>query len=319
MFTGILLKTLSTLAFTAMSIGVRAAAPTCPVAEIVFFRSAFALVVLGIWLGGNGGFPGHLATRRPLGHLGRGLSGSAGMFANFLSLSLLPLADATAYFYASPIFVTLIAALGLREKVHVSRWVAVVIGFGGVLVMLSDHFGLVAAAKSQQLRPAEALGATVALSGAGFAALSIIQTRRLTLSEHTGAIVFYFTCLTTVVGAVVLALAQVWPVGVLASQAFVAPGAREWGALAVIGVSGGVAQILATQSYRYADASLLASFDYLAMLWALLASLAFFDQWPSSVVLAGAAAITVSGLLAIFGERHARRKAASLAALSPNS
>jgi drug/metabolite transporter (DMT)-like permease len=320
MFTGILLKTLSTLAFTAMSIGVRAAAPTCPVAEIVFFRSAFALVVLGIWLGANGGFPGHLATRRPLGHLGRGLSGSAGMFANFLSLSLLPLADATAYFYASPIFVTLIAALGLREKVHVSRWVAVVIGFGGVLIMLSDHFGLVAAAKSAaESRPAEALGATVALSGAGFAAVSIIQTRRLTLSEHTGAIVFYFTCLTTVVGAVVLALAQVWPVGVLASQAFVAPGAREWGALAVIGVSGGVAQILATQSYRYADASLLASFDYLAMLWALLASLAFFDQWPSSVVVAGAAAITVSGLLAIFGERHARRKAAILAALSPNS
>jgi drug/metabolite transporter (DMT)-like permease len=315
MFTGILLKTLSTLAFTAMSIGVRAASPVCPVAEIVFFRSAFALVVLGIWLWAVGGFPGHLATRRPLGHLGRGLSGSAGMFANFLSLSLLPLADATAYFYASPIFVTLIAALGLREKVHVSRWVAVVIGFGGVLIMLSDHFGLVAAAES---RPAEALsaqglGATVALSGAGFAALSIIQTRRLTLSEHTGAIVFYFTCLTTFAGAVALALAQVWPVGVLASQAFVAPGAREWVALAVIGVSGGVAQILATQSYRYADASLLASFDYLAMLWALLASLAFFDQWPSPLVFAGAAAITVSGLLAIFGEKYARRKAAAIA------
>jgi drug/metabolite transporter (DMT)-like permease len=308
MFTGILLKTLSTLAFTAMSIGVRAAAPACPVAEIVFFRSAFALVVLAIWLGGSGGFPGALATRRPLGHLGRGLSGSAGMFANFLSLSLLPLADATAYFYASPIFVTLIAALALREKVHLSRWVAVVIGFGGVLVMLSDPFGLVAAAES---RPAEALGATVALSGAGFAALSIIQTRRLTLSEHTGAIVFYFTCLTTFAGAVVLALAQVWPAGVLASQTFVAPGAREWGALAVIGVSGGVAQILATQSYRYADASLLASFDYLAMLWALLASLAFFDQWPSAVVVTGAVAITVSGLLAIFGERYARRKAAA--------
>ncbi len=309
MFTGILLKTLSTLAFTAMSIGVRAAAPACPLAEIVFFRSAFALVVLAIWLGAKGDFPAHLATRRPLGHLGRGLSGSAGMFANFLSLSLLPLADATSYFYASPIFVTLIAALGLREKVHVSRWVAVAIGFVGVLVMLSDHFGLVAAAES---RPDEALGATVALSGAGFAALSIIQTRRLTLSEHTGAIVFYFTCLTTFAGALVLALAQVWPVGVLASQAFVAPGAREWGALAVIGVSGGVAQILATQSYRYADASLLASFDYLAMLWALLASLAFFDQWPSPVVFTGAAAITVSGLLAILGERHARRKAAGL-------
>ena len=313
MFTGIMLKTLSTLAFTAMSIGVRFASPVCPVAEIVFFRSAFALVVLAIWLGANGGFPGHLTTRRPLGHLGRGLSGSAGMFANFLSLSLLPLADATAYFYASPIFVTLIAALALRERVHFSRWVAVVIGFGGVLVMLSDHFGLGSAEGMAKALGAQGFGAIVALSGAGFAALSIIQTRRLTLSEHTGAIVFYFTCLTTFVGALVLALAQVWPAGVLASQAFVAPGAREWAALAVIGVSGGVAQILATQSYRFADASLLASFDYLAMLWALLASMAFFDQWPSSVVFTGAAAITVSGLLAIFGERYARRKAAALA------
>ena len=82
---------------------------------------------------------------------------------------------------------------------------------------------------------------------------------------------------------------------------------------ALIGVSGGVAQILATQSYRYADASLLASFDYLAMLWALLASVAFFGQWPSAVVVTGAVAITVSGLLAIFGERHWRRKAAALA------
>jgi drug/metabolite transporter (DMT)-like permease len=309
MLIGVLLKTLSTLAFTAMSIGVRAAAPSCPVAEIVFFRSAFALVVLLGWLRLSGGLPGHLVTRRPFGHLGRGLSGSAGMFANFLSLSLLPLADATAYFYASPIFVTLIAALGLREKVHLSRWIAVAIGFVGVLAMLSDHFGLGFAREMST----QGFGALVALSGAGFAALSIIQTRRLTRSEHTGAIVFYFTCLTTFVGALVLIMAQVWPVGApgghaLASQAFVAPDGREWLALLVVGASGGVAQILATQSYRFADASLLASFDYLAMLWALLASLAFFDQWPSTAVLWGAALIAASGVLAVLGERHAWRR-----------
>ena len=104
---GILLKILSTLAFTAMAVGVRVAAPRIPISEIVFFRSVVALGLLFAWLAGSGGFPGHLATRRPLGHLGRGLSGTAGMFANFTSLALLPLADATAYFYASPIFVTL--------------------------------------------------------------------------------------------------------------------------------------------------------------------------------------------------------------------
>ena len=119
-------KSLSTLAFTAMSIGrARRRAALSGRRNRVFplgFRVGGA-VASGC--GTSGGFPGHLATRRPLGHLGRGLSGSAGMFANFLSLSLLPLADATAYFYASPIFVTLIAALALREKVHVTRWVAV--------------------------------------------------------------------------------------------------------------------------------------------------------------------------------------------------
>ncbi len=225
------------------------------------------------------------------------------------------LGDATASFYASPIFVTLIAALGLRERVHLTRWIAVAIGFGGVLAMLSDHFNMAGAGTRFSI---EGIGAAVALAGAGFAAVSMIQTRRLTLSEHTGAIVFYFTCLTTFFGGLVLVLAQIWPAGAFgadffASQAFVAPGAREWAALAGVGAAGGCAQILATQSYRFAEASLLASFDYLAMLWALLASLALFGEWPSGAVLVGAAAIAGSGLLAIGGERWARRRKKSAA------
>jgi len=310
MFRGILLKTLATMAFTAMSIGVRFATPTCPISEIVLFRSAVALVVLVAWLVARGDFPGHLRTLRPLGHLGRGLSGSAGMFANFTSLSLLPLADATAYFYASPIFVTLIAAVGLREDVHVTRWAAVAIGFGGVLLMLSGHFGL--AAEHTVFSHAEGVGAIVALAGAAFAAISMIQTRRLTSSEHTGAIVFYFTILTTAAGALVLVAAQFWGAGwpgfdALATQRWVTPDARAFYAMVGVGVAGGCAQILVTQSYRYADASLLASFDYLAMLWALLASLILFGEWPAMSMLAGAAAIAGSGLLAIFGEKAAMR------------
>ncbi|WP_294532415.1 DMT family transporter [uncultured Rhodoblastus sp.] len=317
MLIAVLLKILSTVAFTAMAIGVRAAASSCPVGEIVFFRSAIALVVLLAWLRISGGFPAHLATTKPLRHLGRGLSGTAGMFANFLALSLLPLADATAYFYVSPIFVTLIAALALRENVLAMRWIAVAIGFCGVLAMLSDHIGFSPDdSQTPQGFGAEGAGALVALSGAAFAALSIIQTRRLAISEHTGAIVFYFTSLAAFFGALLMALAWIWPAGAfgasfLASQAYVAPGAREWLALAGVGVAGGVAQILATLAYRFADASLLASFDYLAMLWALLASLAFFGEWPSDAVLAGAAAIAGSGLLAILGERSARRRQAS--------
>lgn len=302
---GILLKILSTLAFTLMAVGVRAAAPRIPIAEIVFFRSAVALGLLLIWLAATGEFPGALATRRPFGHLGRGLTGAAGMFANFASLALLPLADATAYFYASPIFVTLIAALGLRERVHVSRWLAVLIGFSGVLAMLAEHVGL---GNFTRTLGAQGLGAGVALSGAAFAALSMIQTRRLALSEHTAAIVFYFTVLTTFAGAVVLALAQAAP-SLLHSQAFVAPQPRDLAALIGAGLMGGCAQIFVTASYRYADASLLAAYDYFALVWAVLASVIFFGQWPSTLVLFGAAAISGSGLLALLGERFFARRA----------
>jgi drug/metabolite transporter (DMT)-like permease len=299
MFRGILLKILSTLAFTAMAVGVRVASPRIPTAEIVFYRSGFGLIVLLFWLVWTGGFPGRLATRRPLGHLGRALSGAAGMFANFTSLALLPLADATAYFYASPIFVTLIAAAGLRENVHASRWIAVLIGFGGVLAMLSDHIGIGGLAHALGN---EGVGAGVALAGAAFAAVSIVQTRRLAASEHTAAIVFYFTSLTTICGAAVLALAHFAPVA-LSTQAYVPPDSREWAALIGAGLMGGAAQIFLTASYRYADASLLASYDYLTLVWALLASLMVFGQWPSFAVVAGVTAIGGSGLLTILGER----------------
>jgi len=296
MFTGILLKTLSTLAFTAMALGVRAAAQTVPVAEIVFFRSLIALGVLFIWLAVSGALSGALATKRPLGHLGRGLSGVAGMFANFTALALLPLADATAYFYAYPIFVTVIAGLFLRENVHVSRWLAVLIGFGGVLAMLSEHLGF-AGGFDEKAR----LGAEVALFGALCAALSIVQTRRLAQMETTGAIVFYFTCLCVLFGGLVLALANFVPV--LRAQTFVAPEGRAWIGLIAAGAMGGVAQILATSSYRYADASLLAAFDYLAMVWALLASFAVDGVFPSTPVLIGVGAITGAGLLAVSERR----------------
>jgi len=295
---GILLKLLSTLAFTVMAVGVRVASARIPVAEIVFFRSGVALVPLVLWLVWIGGFPRHLVTRRPLGHLSRGLSGAAGMYANFKSLSLLPLADATAYFYVSPVFVTLIAALGLREQVHASRWVAVLIGFGGVLAMMSEHLGVTGV----EVHGEAGLGAAVALAGAAFAALSIIQTRRLAVCEYTAAIVFYFTCLTALSGAAVLAFAHFAP-ATLSSQAFVAPDAGEWAALIGAGVMGGIAQIFVTASYRYADASLLASYDYFTLVWALLASLLVFGQWPSLAVLGGATAIGASGLLAMLGER----------------
>jgi drug/metabolite transporter (DMT)-like permease len=100
----------------------------------------------------------------------------------------------------------------------------------------------------------------------------------------------------------VLAVAQLAPT-LLGAQAYVAPAPAEWAGLIGAGLAGSGAQILATSSYRYADASLLAAFDYLALVWALLASLAFYGETPSAAVLIGAVAITGAGLLALSESR----------------
>jgi drug/metabolite transporter (DMT)-like permease len=143
------------------------------------------------------------------------------MFANFIALALLPLADATAFTFATPLMVVPLASIVLDEQVRFARAAAVAAGFVGVLVMLSGHLGEGAGAPSR-------IGATVALFGAGSAAVAMIQTRRLTKSEATGAIVFYFSSVTAVISLMLLVAAAAWPedgafYGLAAGQRFVIP------------------------------------------------------------------------------------------------
>ncbi len=314
MLKGVAFRIAATLGFTLMSAGVRLSSGRFPVGELVFFRSAVAMAVLIVWLAARGEFPDALHTKRPLGHLLRGFSGSVGMFANFAALSLLSLADATAYFYVAPIFVVFLSALVLDESIKLYRWVGVAAGFGGVILMLAEHLGVGAVLAGAPSAPAsgQSLGAAIALAGAAFAALSMIQTSRLTHSEHTGAIVFYFSGLTTGVGALAVAAGLLWPAdwpaaAFFARQHWVAPAGPEWAVLVVVGLAGGLAQIAVTQSYRYADASVLASFDYLAMVWAMIASAMIFGESVSIQVAVGAGIVSGAGLFVIFWTQRLAR------------
>jgi drug/metabolite transporter (DMT)-like permease len=306
MLKGIGLKIGATFAFALMSTLIKAVAPTFPVSVVVFFRSVFALVTLSAWLAWRGEFPAALRTSRPLGHVGRSFAGSGGMFANFFALTLLPLADATAFTFAAPLIVVPLASIVLGEEVRFARGAAVVAGFVGVLVMLSDH--LSGGAGSTQA----GLGATVALCGAGFTAAAMIQTRRLTRSEATGAIVFYFSLLTAIISFAAMIVAGLWPDGgafarLAVSQRLVAPAALEAVALVSIGLLGGCGQILMTHSFRYAEASIIAAFDYVAMIWAAAFGLAIFGETPSSRVVLGAVIVVVAGIAMLWRE-HERSK-----------
>ncbi len=297
---GVLMRVGSALAFSMMASVAKLTGGAYPIGQIVFFRSLFALVVLVAWLRSRGEFPHAIRTRRPWGHLARGLLGTCGMFSYFLAVALLPLPDVTAIGYLAPLLVVALAAIVLGETVRIYRWAAVIVGFLGVLVMVGEHLGEGAGSR---------LGALAAMSTATFAAIATIQTRRLALSEYTGAIVFYFSALTTLFGFLLMSAGYLWPSqaplgAFLQSQKWVTPDFHDLGMLIAIGLLGGVGQIWLTDCVRYAEASVIAPFDYTSIIWAVALGYFFFGDKPTVAILAGSAIVIASGLFVLWREQR---------------
>jgi drug/metabolite transporter (DMT)-like permease len=285
---GILYKLFSAMLFACMSALVRSLGEVTPVGQLVFFRSAFAIVPVLVIYAWRGELASAVRTRRPLGHLGRGVLSVGGMYTNFSSLVRLPLADATAISFAAPLITVALAAVILKERVRVYRWSAVVVGFFGVIVMLIPHlrFG------NDAMGAATMLGAMFAVIAVFCNAGTVIQTRRLTQSESTPSIVFYFSMFCAIAGALTLPFA--WHT----------PNVRELVGLISLGVLGGLAHIFLTESYRHAAASVVAPFDYTSMLWALLFGYWIFGEIPTLAVYIGSAIVAVAGMFVIWRERQ---------------
>ena len=284
------LKLISALLFAAMSALVRQLGDIAPVGQMVFFRSAFAILPVVLVYAIRGELATAVRTNRPLGQLGRGLLSVCGMFTNFSSLTRLPLADATAISFASPLITVALAAVILKERVRIYRWTAVLVGFAGVIVMLVPH--LDARAYAGAAGATATVGSMFAITSAFCNAGTVIQTRRLTQSETTSSIVFYFSLVCAIAGALTLPFA--WH----------SPTPSELAALIALGVLGGFAHILLTESYRFAAASVVAPFDYTSMLWALLLGYWLFGELPQPLVYLGAAIVAAAGLFVIWRERQ---------------
>ena len=289
-FKAIGLKLASALLFAVMSALVRQLGDVAPVGQMVFFRSAFAILPVVVIYALRGELASAVRTGRPLGQLGRGMLSVCGMFTNFSALTRLPLADATAISFASPLITVALAAVVLKERVRIYRWSAVVIGFIGVIVMLVPHFDVGHAAAIGTTTAA--VGSALALASAVCNAGTVIQTRRLTQSETTSSIVFYFSLVCATAGALTLPFA--WH----------SPSGGELAMLVALGVLGGLAHILLTESYRFAAASVVAPFDYSSMLWALLLGYWLFGELPETLVYLGAAIVAGAGLFVIWRERQ---------------
>jgi drug/metabolite transporter (DMT)-like permease len=139
-------------------------------------------------------------TGRPFGHAGRGAISIGGMFFNFSALARLPIVDATAISFAAPLITVAMSAIFLRERVRIYRWSAVIVGFIGVMVMLAPHFDLA----QHAAMAASTVGIIFAIIAAFCSAGSVIQTRRLTQTETTSSIVFYFSLICALAGLATL-------------------------------------------------------------------------------------------------------------------
>ncbi|MFM9974180.1 MAG: DMT family transporter [Beijerinckiaceae bacterium] len=301
MYKALGLKLVSTMAFTFMSAAVKLIGEAhpgdplyYPVGQTVFCRSLFALIPVFLWLGWRGELASAFKGSNIKVHARRGFFGSLGMFSGFTGLILLPLADATAISYAAPLFTVVLAALILKEKVRIYRWSAVGVGFIGVIIMLIPQFD--ARSMAGEWRT---IGAGFALLGAICAGFATIETRKLTELETTGAIVSYFMLLTTLIGLVTILAGWIAP-----QFAWKWPIAWEAGLFVILGVMGGIGQITLTQSFRYADASLIAPFDYLSMIWAIAVGWLLFSQLPKPIVVLGAAIVVIVGIFVIWRERQ---------------
>jgi drug/metabolite transporter (DMT)-like permease len=288
---GIVLKLISAILFAVMSALVRYLGTRYPVGEVVFYRSAFAIVPVMLVYAWRGELAAAVRTEHPFGQITRGAMAIVSMFCNFGALARLPLIEANAISFTSPFVSVVLAALILKEHVRIYRWSAVIIGFVGVLVVLSPHFSgeelTIAMASAGALT-----GVLSGLAGSISNAAAVIQTRRLTESETTSAIVFYFS-LICAVGSLVT-----FPFG------WTTPPVAELAALVSVGFLGGLGHIFLTESYRYAPASIIAPFDYTSMVWALVLGYFLFGELPTQMIIAGSAIIAASGMFVIWRERQ---------------
>ena len=283
---GIMFKVMAVCLFIFMASFIKAASVEVPPGQAVFFRSFFALPVILGWLAMRGELRSGWKTPNPMGHFWRGLLGTSAMGLGFTGLGLLPLPEVTAIGYAAPLLVVVFASMFLNEKVGVYRLSAVLLGMIGVLIVLSPRLSIGAG-----LSTGETLGAVVVLMGAVFAALAQVFVRKLVQTEGTAAIVFWFSITSAVLALCTLPWGWAMPsVGVVAM-------------LIMAGLLGGLGQIFLTSSYRYADASLVAPFDYASMILALIIGYFVFDEVPTGTMLLGAGIVILAGVLIIWRER----------------
>ena len=251
-----------------------------PVGQLLFMRGIFVALPIAFFVWRAGG----LATLRIRNVRGQFARAGMAIFSSFLfvmGLSLLPLPDAIAISFAGPLFIAALAPLLLGERVGWRRWTAVAIGFAGVLVMVRPT--------GDVLR----LAALFPLSAAAIGAFRDIVTRHISATDTSVSILALSTVAVALSGLITLPMG--WTV----------PTAGDIGLMALAGLLLGSAHYFMIEAFRLAEAALVAPFKYTSMVWAMIAGILVWGDFPDRWTLLGATLVIASGLYLL--QRKARR------------
>jgi len=284
-----MLRILSGLFGAGMFVCVKAVSDDIPLGEIVFFRSFFAIIPLLIFLYVRNEFPQGLATKRPIGHLARASLGAIALFGSFAVVARLNLAEATLIAQLTPMITAIAAVFLLSERLTIWRVGGLALGFLGVVVLVwPDLF-------AGDTRDDRLVGYGVGILTAALSSFALLMVRSLNRTESPGAIALYFV-LASMVGAL---FTLYW--------GWVIPDDFTLLLLVACGLFGGFMHIAMTLAFRYAEASRLAPFEYLALLWLLAADLLIFKLPLSTSFILAAPLVLAGAALASLEKRKAKQ------------
>ncbi|KWV42728.1 hypothetical protein AS026_20480 [Rhizobium altiplani] len=286
---GIAFKVGSVVVFLAMQTFIKLAGSDIQPGQVTFCRSFFALFPIMAYLAYRGQLRSAFYTANPIGHLKRGTLGIISMGLGFYGLLHLPLPEAIALGYAMPLVAVIFAAVFLGETVRIYRWSAVLFGIVGVAIISWPKLTLF---REGGIHAEQAIGALTVLLASVLGGMAMIQVRRLVEEEKTATIVLYFSITATVFSLVTVPFG--WQVLDLAPQLL----------LIAAGFCGGVAQILLTESYRHADVSTVAPFEYTSIVIGGVVAYFVFGDIPSGATLLGTAIVVAAGIFIIYREHQ---------------
>lgn len=295
---GILCLCIGIALFSIQDLILKLVADSYPLSQVMAFRGAVALPILALLSLRDGGLRSLFTPAMPA-MIGRGAVMFFAYAGYCLALPALPIATTVALYFSAPLFITILSYFWLREAVGWRRWLAVTVGFGGVLVML---------------RPGGTLfdwaALLAVLSGLSYG-FSMILARKLGRSETAPAMAFWGNAV-FLAGALVMAVAfgdgrfaaeAAHPTLGFLWRAWVWPGFVDGALMAGCGVIAALGLTLLTQAYRIADSNAVAPFEYSYILWALFWGWIFFAEWPDLLAWVGTGLILLAGLMVLWREK----------------